>query len=131
MTDIQYSDDQSLQRWGANLGGASAAADEVARLYAEAEAAKARFNQVFGKIATQAESELPTSPTLVADVQGVKAKADQAASCDEWRSVAAEAEQLPAVYRREHETDQDRLDAPRGGIAQEKRADVTAATQDN
>lgn len=129
--NMQYADDQSLQRWGANLGGASQAADEVARLFAEAEAAKARFSEVFGKMATQAESELPTSPTLVADVQSVKVRADQAASSDEWRAVAADAEALPATYRREHETDQDRLDSPRGGIAQEKRADVTTATQDN
>lgn len=131
MTDIQFSDDQSLQRWGANLGGTSTAADEVARLFAEAEAAKAHFNAIFGRIANQAESELPTSPTLVADVQVVKSKADAAASADEWRAVAADAEQLPARYRREHETDQDRLNSPRVGIAQEKRADVTAATQDN
>lgn len=131
MTDIQFNDDQSLQRWGANLNGASGAADEVARLYAQAEAARARYQQRFGQVTSQAESDLPASPRLVAEVQAVKSKADQAASADAWRAVAADAEQLPALYRREHETDQDRLDTPRNGIAQERRADVGAAVQDN
>lgn len=130
-SDMQFADDQSLQRWGANLAGASTAADEVARKYAEAEAARARYQEVLSKIAAQGESELPTSPRLLADVQSVLARASQAASADDWRAVSADAETLPAVFRREHETDVDRLETPRGGHAQERRADITAATQDN
>lgn len=131
MTDIQFNDDQSLQRWGANLKGAEEAAAEVARLYAEAEAAKERFTSTFGKIRDQGETDLPTSDRVVADVQSLHQRATTAHSADEWRSVAADAATLPTTYQREHETDEDRVNAPRKSHAAEMRADVARATQDN
>lgn len=129
--DLQYTDDQSLQRWGKNLAGTEEAAREVARLYAEAEAAKTRFNTTFGKIKTQAETELPTAHPVMADVESLHTRAVQASSADAWRAVAADGATLPTLYRREHETDEDRINAPRRSIEAEKRADVHAASQDN
>jgi len=131
MTGMNYSDDQSLQRAGANLSAAESAAEEVAKAYAAAEAAAAGWRETFGKMRTQFETDLPTSPKLVADVQAVHARASDAAGSDAWRGVAADAAALPLAYRREHETDIDRLDTPRTSRAAEKRADVTHAEKDN
>ena len=132
MTDdnLQFNDDQSLQRWGANLKGAEAAAAEVARKYAEAEAAKEQFTAAFGRIRDQGETALPTSDRVVAEVQSIHQRATSAQSADEWRAVAADAGTLPTSYQREHETDEDRIHAPRRSLAAEKRADVTHASQD-
>lgn len=127
---LQYSDDQSLQRWGRNLGAAETHAAEVARLYAEAEAAAAEYRQKFGQITTQAETDLPTNPRLKAELQDVQAQANRAASADEWRGVSNTAAVLPAVYRSEHDTDEARLETPRTSRAAERRADVSAAEQD-
>lgn len=132
MTDpMQFADDQSLQRAGKNLDGAEKAAEEVARKYAEAEEAAAAYRDAFGKMRDQFETDLPTSPRLVADVQAVHARAGDATTADAWRGVAADAAALPGAYRREHETDIDRLDTPRTSHAAEKRADVTTAEKDN
>lgn len=131
MTGMQYSDDQSLQRAGANLVGAEQAADEVARKFAEAEAAAAEWRSTFGKMRDQFETDLPTSQRLVADVQAVHVRATGAVTADGWRGVAADAAVLPSTYRVEHESDEDRLAAPRTSRAAEKRADVATAEQDN
>ncbi len=132
MTDpMPFADDQSLQRAGSNLGAAEAAADEVARAYAAAEAAAAAWREAFGKMRDQFETDLPTSPRLVADVQAVHARATGATSADAWRGVASDAATLPRTYQREHQTDIDRLDAPRTSYMAEKRADVTSAEKDN
>jgi len=128
---IKYNADQSLQRAGANLGGAEEAAAEVQRLYAQAEAAKARFNEVFSRATTQMETELPAAARLNAEMEATKAQAARATSADEWRAVAANAATLPATYRREHEVDEERLSGGRGGRHKEKRADVGYAEQDN
>lgn len=131
MTTMAYGDDSSLQRWGANLGGSEEAAREVEAAYRAAEEKAAAFRATFGKIRTQGETELPASNRLMADLDSVHSKAKDATRSDEWRSVAADCGTLPATYRREHETDQDRLDTPRRSRQAEKRADVHSAEQDN
>lgn len=131
VNDIQYSDDQSLQRWGANLKGAEEAAAEIARLYAEAESAKERFNSVFGKIKMQGETELPAAPEVMAEVESIHQRATTASSADDWHAIVIDAAGLPTTYAREHETDEDRIHAPRRSLEAEKRADVSHASQDN
>lgn len=130
-TGIGYSDDQSLQRWGRNLGTIEQAIAEGARLYAEAEAYKAKLASALSAIRNQAENELPASGRVRADVEALEARARTASSADELRAVAADAAALPAVYRNEHEVDEARLNGGRGGREREKRADVTIAEQDN
>lgn len=131
MSDLTFNDDQSLQRWGANLKNTEDAAGEVARLYAEAEAAKERFTSTFGQMSTQGENDLPTSDRLMSEVQSIHVRATGATTADAWRAVAADAGTLPTTYQREHETDEDRLYTPRKSQAAEKRADVTTAAADN
>lgn len=131
MTDMQYSADQSLQRAGANLRGAEEAAAEVQRLYAQAEAAKQRFTQVFGAATQQMEDDMPSSSRLRAEMETTQRQAQRATTADEWRAVSAQAATLPATYRQEHETDEDRLAGGRGGRHRERRADVAYAEQDN
>lgn len=133
MTDeLQYSDDQSLQRAGRNLRGAEAAAAEVQRLYAQAEAAKAAFNTKFGRISHQFENELPAGARLKAEVEATARQAQAASTADDWRAVAANTASLPAIYTQEHDTDEARLDgSERGGRHKERRADVSYAEQDN
>jgi hypothetical protein len=123
--------DRSLQRWGRDLADAEQAAREVQVAFAKAEAAKAQFNQFFGRMAAEGETENPASPRLMGDVQGVQRRAAAADSAAAWAGVAADAGTLPARYRQEHETDEDRLNNPRKGHQAEKRADVGTATQDN
>lgn len=128
---VQFTDDQSLQRFGANLPSVALGADEVAKAYAAADALKGQFTDALRKMTSQAETDLPASPALLADMQAVSSKANTASDGDAWRAVATHADQLPGTYRREHETDEDRLHASRGSRRQEMRADVTAAVQDN
>jgi hypothetical protein len=118
--------DQSLQRWGRNLNCLEEYGDEVAALFRQAEQAAEKYRQVAKKIQEQASSELPVSPRLVAEVEAVTDRAERAASADDWKAVAADAGVLPGLYRMEHETDEDRLDNPRGSQQAEMRADVTA-----
>ncbi len=129
-SDINYSDDQSLQRWGRNLSGAAPAAAEVEAAYRRAEELKNQFQTVFGKIREQGESALPASDRLVSEIDSVHNRAAQASTAAAWRSVVADAETLPTIYQREHETDEDRVNAPRRSLQAEQRADVRAASQD-
>lgn len=131
MSNLSHNDDMSLQRWGRNLSAAEHAAEEVQKKYAEAEAAAAQYRAVMEKINTQYQTELPPSHRLSGDLDGVVSRAKTAVTADEWRAVAADAATLPMTYKREHETDEDRLDGGRGGRAREKRADVGHAEQDN
>lgn len=128
---MQYNADQSLQRAGANLAGAEAAAAEIQRLYAQAEAAAEKFNEVFGRAAEQMENDLPAAARLKAEMEATKLQAQRANSADAWRAVTAQAATLPVTYRREHEVDEERLAGGRGGRHREKRADVGVAEQDN
>lgn len=131
MTTMSHAADQSLQRWGANLHSAEDAAAEVARLYAIAEAAADQYRDTIGKVSAQAETELPATPRMQAEVAGVHERAKTAASADSWRGVAADAATLPSIYQMEHAADEDRLRAPRNSRVAEKRADVATAEQDN
>lgn len=131
MSELQHSDDASLQRWGRNLSTAEQAAEEVKKAYAAAEAAAAQYRQVMEKINTQYQTEMPPSGRLAAELDAVVSRARRASTADEWASVAADAATLPGSYKREHETDEDRLETPRGSRAAEKRADVSAAEQDS
>lgn len=127
---LTHNEDASLQRWGANLKGAEDAAAEVAAKYQQAEDAAEAFRSTWGKVANQGENELPVSNRVKADVDSITTRAKKAATAAEWRSVGADAATLPAAYQREHETDEDRLNAPRGSRARERRADVSVAEQD-
>lgn len=129
--EIEYSADQSLQRWGRNLAGLEEYGEEVARLYQQAEQAAETYRAAATQIRDQAETELPASPMLKAEVEAVTARAQRATNADDWKAVAADAGTLPGRYRQEHETDEDRLNSPRTSQQAEMRADVTSAVQDN
>lgn len=132
MTDpIPYADDQSLQRFGANLTALEAAAAEVRARYAQAEAAAARYTQALGRIRTQGETELPLAPRVQAELDALHHRATTATTADDWGHVETDAATLPHRYRNEHETDDDRLHTPRKSHAAEARADVSHASQDN
>lgn len=128
---VPYSDDQSLQRYGSNLAKIEEAADEVRAAYAAAEAKAARLAAVLGRIKDQGDSDLPLSTRVQSEMENIHKQATTARSSDEWGRIAADASTLPAQYRQEHETDEDRLHAPRKSRAAEMRADVTTASQDN
>jgi hypothetical protein len=128
---IPYADDQSLQRWGKNLTAAEEAANEVREAYAKAEAAKNAYNTAFGKATAQGETDLPASPKLIADMQALHKRAQEASTAEGWRHIANDAATLHPTYEREHALDQDRLDMPRKNSAAERRADLTQAEQDN
>ncbi len=128
---LQFKSDQSLQRAGANLGAAEDAAGEVQRAFASAEAAAYQYVQTFKQMTDQMEHEMPASPRLKAEMQDLLSRANRARTADEWRAVMASAATLQGLYRREHETDEDRLNGGRGGRDRERRADVTVASQDN
>ena len=128
---MRYSDDQSLQRAGANLVSVEDAADEVRAAYAAAEAKAATFNTTFGQMTQQMDNDMPAAPQLRAEMEDTQIKARRARSADEWRAVSAQAATLPATYHLEHEVDEARLAGGRGGRYREKRADVTVAEQDN
>lgn len=127
---VAYSDDQSLQAWGANLGGAEGSAAEVAAKYRAAEEAAQRFNNTFGKIRNQGETELPTSNTLMSDIQTIHTRSSNATDSGTWDSISSECGALPSRYRKEHETDEDRINAPRKSLNHEMRADARHAAQD-
>jgi hypothetical protein len=128
---IQARGDMSLQAWGKELAKLEGAADHVAHLYAQAEAAAEAYKSAINNLRTLGETELPASHTLMADVETTANKAGGASNAAAWRSVSAEAAALPVLYRNEHETDEDRLHRPRKGLEAEKRADVSYASQDN
>ena len=131
----------SLQGFGRSLDSVPAAADEVAAAFAKAEEAEevarvARlaaaeradlFRRSLGAATTMAGTELPTSAVLNADLQATEERAKRAETSDEWRGVVADAEALAPRYRREHETDIDRVEAPRGGLAVEQAGGAVAA----
>lgn len=128
--EIPFAEDQSLQRFGRNLTPIGTAVGQVASATAAVEAHQNRLRQQLGKIQAQAAAELPASHRLVAEIDDLVARAARATSADEWRQVEAIADTLPAVYRVEHETDEDRAAGGRGGVEREKRADVATAQQD-
>lgn len=129
--DIDYHDDQSLQRAGANLAGVAPAIEDLRRMQAGFEAAKARFLAAYRKMQSQWENDLPSSSRLVAEIQAVGQRVASASTADELGAAMADAETLSVTYRREHETDEDRLSGGRGGVHRERRADVLYAEQDN
>lgn len=128
---MPYSDDQSLQRAGANLSAFAAAAEEIRKEQARVDAMKATYVETLGKATTQMENDMPSSTRLRAEMEDTLAKAKRASDEAGWGAVAGQAGTLPGTYRREHETDEDRLAGGRGGRHKEKRADVTVAEQDN
>ncbi len=128
---LQFKSDQSLQRAGRNLGGTEGAAEEVQRAFAAAEQAKDQFVQTFRQMVEQMENDMPSAPRLRGELQAVLARAHSATTADEWRAVVADAATLKAVYEREHEMDEERLNGGRGGRNRERRADVSVASQDN
>lgn len=135
MTTPVHKDDASLQAWGRNLRHIAPAYDELGKRYNQVHAEDATAAEALRKIAAQADSDLPVAKPLAAEVQAIAAEAQAIAAAQEElnarrRSLRDRSEVLPTTYRREHETDEDRVNAPRNGRAAEKRADVTAAEQD-
>jgi hypothetical protein len=130
-----HSDDASLQRWGRNLNLIAPALSEVAKQHDVANQAAREQTAAIRKIAQQADSDLPVSAALSAELESITGQLrqldDEAEAATKRRAaLIGRAEALPVTYRREHETDEDRLNAPRKSRAAEKRADVTAAEQD-
>lgn len=132
---LRHNDDTSLQAWGRNLGLVGPALEELAKRQSDTAAEHAEAATAIEKIAQQADSDLPVSPVLNAEMQSIAAEmrhlqAEAEARAARYRALVGRAEALPTTYRREHETDEDRLNAPRRSRAAEKRADVTTAEQD-
>jgi hypothetical protein len=136
MTTPTHRDDSSLQGWGRNLGTIAPALEELGRTYTQIHDHDATASAAVQKLATQGETDLPAAKPLTAELTSLAAElksiADEQEALNARRRRARDrAEVLPTTYRREHETDEDRLNAPRNGRAAEKRADVTSAEQDN
>lgn len=132
---IARNPDASLQRWGRDLASISPALDELAEgtgrtaetISGAAEAVKA--------LAELGDSELPADRGLVAEAQAIYADLARIAAAQEalqaqLRQLSTRGDALAASYKRQHETDEARLSGERGGVAREKRADVSAAEQD-
>lgn len=137
MTDLQPREDSSLQHWGRHLLPKIAPAIQEAAAERSKNTENARnTTAAIKKIAQMAnDGTLPADRRLAAEVDAVakaheRLDAEQEALDARRRALAAQAEALPAMYRREHETDEDRVNAPRVSRAAEKRADVGYAEQD-
>jgi hypothetical protein len=133
---LAFSPDQSLQRFGRNTQRLGPAFQELSKRSTEDATSWSTVANTTRKMAEQAETDLPTSPQLVAHMQGIAARASEAAelyarAAELAASVTADAESTHNLYQREHETDEERLNGGRGGRAREKRADVGYAEQDN
>ncbi len=134
---LHPNDDTSLQGWGRKqLPAIAPALHEVATKQAkDLETAKGATAAVARIAALANDGTLPADKRLAAEVDAIARESAQLDNEAEAlnarrRALAAKAEALPGMYRSEHETDEDRLDAPRGSRAAERRADVTAAEQD-
>jgi chromosome segregation ATPase len=138
MTDTRtpaHNPDGSLQNWGRNLGTVGPALEEVGNVHASARAVHAQATAALQKLAEQAEDDLPVSPVLRAEVSGIssemrKLDAEYEGLQQRAKVLRTRAEALPGTYKREHETDEDRLAGLRASRTREKKADVTAAEQD-
>lgn len=135
MTTPNHRDDASLQGWGRSLGTIAPVYDELGRKYTQVHTEDATAAEVMRKIAAQAQTDLPVAKPLAAEVESLAAEAsaisnEQEALNARRRAFRDRTEALPATYRREHETDEDRVNSPRNGRAAERRADVSAAEQD-
>jgi hypothetical protein len=137
MTQPMHRDDTSLQGWGRKtLPLIGETLTELVQARAKTVAEDQALADALKKIASQGEDgTLPASPPLAAEVGAIAAEAQKIAADEEAlqnrrAALKGRAEVLPNMYRREHETDEDRLDSPRHNRAAEKRADVTAAEQD-
>lgn len=135
IADIKHSDDSSLQAWGRGLKTIAPALNAVHEQHKAAHATTAAAAETMTKVANQAQSDLPVSKSLAAEADSIAAglralAADEAALEERRKALISRAESLPGIYAREHETDEDRLRAPRNSRGAEKRADVGAAEQD-
>jgi hypothetical protein len=135
MTGIHHSDDSSLQAWGRGLKTIGPALQEIHKQHEAAHQATVAATEAVTKIANQAQSDLPVSRALAAEADSIAAglrsvQADEEALAKRRAALIGRAEALPGTYNKEHETDEDRLTAPRVSRAAEKRADVGAAEQD-
>lgn len=135
MTTPVHRDDASLQGWGRNLRHVAPALDELGKIHNQAHDQHSAATEAIKKIAAQAETDLPVAKPLAAEVGSIAAEmqsinAEYEALNARSRKLRDRAEVLPQTYRREHETDEDRVNSPRNGRAAEKRADVTRAEQD-
>ncbi len=129
-------DDTSLQAWGRALPAVEAAIRESAT-HADQEAQATRSAaEALTRIASQAEDgTLPAARPLAAEIAAQAAElrriaAEREALVIQERRLADRAAGLPGLYRREHETDEDRVNSPRVSHEAEKRADVHRAQQD-
>lgn len=132
---IEHREDTSLQAWGRNLKTIEPALTEVAGKHKAAHEETMATAEAVTRIAAQAQSDLPVSKSLAAEAESLAAglravAADEEALASRRADLIGRAAALPATYQREHETDEDRLNAPRNSAAAEKRADVQTAQQD-
>lgn len=136
MSQPMHRDDTSLQGWGRRLPLVAETLTEVAQQRDKTVAADQALADGLARIASQAnDGDLPVSPPLAAEAAAIAAEARKIAAEEEAlqnrrRALTGRSEALPVMYRREHETDEDRLNAPRVSRQAEKRADVTTAEQD-
>jgi hypothetical protein len=135
MNDM-HREDTSLQGWGRRLPLIGESLEEIVARRARTVAEDQAFADGVKRISSQAnDGDLPASPRLAADLQHIAQEAEKIAAEEEAlqarrAALHGQAEVLHGTYRREHETDEDRLHAPRRSRAAEKRADVTVAEQD-
>jgi hypothetical protein len=137
MSGPMHRDDTSLQGWGRRLPLIGETLTEIVQQRAKTVAEDQAFADGLKRIASQAEDgDLPVSAPLAAEMAAIAAEAQKIAAEEEAlqarrAGLHGRAEALPVTYRREHETDEDRLNSPRrGSRAAEKRADVSVAEQD-
>lgn len=132
--NVRHNEDASLQGFGRNvLPKIGPAIRDISVSLQRLEDEAAACVQAVSNIANQAENDLPTSGGLSSEIGVISAKLKALLSesrAAKLRRIADEADALPQRYRRDHETDEDRLDAPRKSRRHERRADVQSAEQD-
>lgn len=136
-TGLRPNEDSSLQNWGRHqLPAIAPAIHSLAGREARANEDAKQVTQGVAKMAQMAnDGTLPADKRLAAETEALAKEMKQIDNEAEAlnarrRAAAAKAEALPGMYRSQHETDEDRLDTPRGSRAAERRADVGTAEQD-
>jgi small-conductance mechanosensitive channel len=133
--DNLHRDDISLQGWGARLPKYAIAVEESLTENRKATERSDKLATALQRLATQAGSDMPAAAPLTAAMEAAAAEAakiaaERAALDSREAKVLGQVEGFKPMYDREHETDNDRLQRPRRGLAQEQRADVGRAAQD-
>jgi hypothetical protein len=135
--NLRPNDDASLQGWGRRqLPAIAPAIHEVAAQHAKADDVSKQTTAAVERIARMAtDRTVPADPKVAAEADAIAKALRQLDTESEAinarrRSLAAQAEGLPAMYRRQHDGDEARLDGVRAPLSVERRADVSVASQD-